>query len=179
MNTPPRRCLVGVLASIHTINRPVRLQGQSPSPSLAVDALAMSWSGLTAYAFPPIPMLHQVILKIGRESCRVILIAPCWPRQLWFRPMVDLLAGRPLSLGRRPDLLVDRYGAVIPLSLTDLRLTAWPLSGIAAEQAAFLNELRHLPPPAEGTPPSELTLSVWVPTTGGVKREAILPLEHL
>ena len=118
-------------------------------------------------------------MKIGREECRVILIAPCWPRQLWFRPMVDLLAGRPLRLGARQDLLVDLYEAALPISVAELQLTAWPLSGIATERAAFLNGLRLSSPPVEGIPHSEHTLSVWVPTIGGAVREGILQLELL
>ena len=145
----------------------------------AVDALSLDWTGMTAYAFPPIPMLLRVISKIAREGCRVILVAPFWPRQLWFRPMVDLLAGLPKVLPDRADLLRDQHGAILSIPKVELHLTAWPLSGIAAERRAFLEELRHSSPQVEGTLPSTLTLSVWVPTTGGVKREVFLPLELL
>jgi hypothetical protein len=40
------------------------------------DALAVSWKQRFVYAFPPLAILKQVLCKIARESCTVILIAP-------------------------------------------------------------------------------------------------------
>ena len=41
-----------------------------------VDALSFDWTGIHAYAFPPISLLQRVLTKIETESSRVILIAP-------------------------------------------------------------------------------------------------------
>ena len=43
----------------------------------AVDAMSFSWEGMIAYAFPPVPLLMKILLKMEKETCLVILIAPC------------------------------------------------------------------------------------------------------
>lgn len=50
----------------------------------ATDSLSLNWSGLFGYAFPPISLLPRVLQKIKQESCKIILVAPLWPRQAWF-----------------------------------------------------------------------------------------------
>ena len=40
----------------------------------AVDATSLSWDGMISYAFPPIPLLMKVLLKMEKESCLVILM---------------------------------------------------------------------------------------------------------
>jgi hypothetical protein len=53
-----------------------------PDPlSFAVDAMSLSWDGMFAYAFPPFRFLLQVLLKIKQSDCKIILIAPVWPKQ--------------------------------------------------------------------------------------------------
>ena len=41
-----------------------------------IDALNINWSGLTAYAYLPMALLHRVIQKIRQSSCLIIVIAP-------------------------------------------------------------------------------------------------------
>ena len=48
-----------------------------------IDALNINWSGLTAYAYPPMA-LHRVIQKIRKSSCLIIVIPPGWPGMPWF-----------------------------------------------------------------------------------------------
>ena len=52
-----------------------------------IDALNKNWSGLTAYAYPPMALLHKVIQKIRQCNCLIILIAPGIP---WFWDLVQL-----------------------------------------------------------------------------------------
>ncbi len=170
---------VDLFATVCNKQLPVYCTRFSDPGAYAVDALSVSWSGLAAYAFPPISLLNRVVQKIARDECEIILIAPFWPQHLWFRPMVDLLRGRPLLLPQVPDLL-RRPGDLAPkLTIEALKLTAWPLSGIAASRQAFLKDLPNLSREVGGTQRSEFTLSVWVPTTSGAKREIFLPLGHL
>ena len=49
-----------------------------------IDALNISWTGLTAYAYPPMALLHRVIKKIRQCHCLIIVIAPGWPGMPWF-----------------------------------------------------------------------------------------------
>ena len=63
----------------------------SPTPdhrALFTNALAKSWEGIFANAFPPQKILPQVLQKFRQtKQCLLILIAPFWPKQMWF---VDL-----------------------------------------------------------------------------------------
>ena len=49
-----------------------------PDPlAIAVDALALSWENLDAYAFPPTTILSKVVEKLQDSPCkRIFLIAP-------------------------------------------------------------------------------------------------------
>jgi hypothetical protein len=51
--------------------------------SFAVDAMSLSWGGMFAYV-PPFRFLLQLLLKIKQSDCKIILIAPAWPKQAWF-----------------------------------------------------------------------------------------------
>ena len=41
-----------------------------------IDALNISWSGFTAYAYPPTDLLHKVIQNIRQCNCLIIVITP-------------------------------------------------------------------------------------------------------
>ena len=65
------------------------------------DALAMSWEGIFAYAFPPQQILHQVIQKFDKTShCLLILVAPFWPKQMWFADLQRLSGKKPILCQR-------------------------------------------------------------------------------
>ncbi|XP_072016970.1 uncharacterized protein [Amphiura filiformis] len=169
----------------------VCISKQPPTTSILLqDARSKSTGGRrttlelerkTAYAFPPISLLQRVIQKIASEDCNIILIAPFWPRHLWFRPMVNLLIGTPRFLPQLPDLLRQQdLETVVPtIQLGHLRLTAWPLSGNAARRAAFHKKLLTSSPTVEKTQHSESILDVWVDTTSGAKRQIALLPEQL
>ena len=63
-----------------------------------IDALNINWSGLTAYAYPPMALLHRVIQKLKQSSCLIIVIAPGWPGMPWFWDLVQLSTEIPLQL---------------------------------------------------------------------------------
>ena len=101
-----------------------------PDPQAwAVDALSVSWTGLSAYAFPPLALLPRVLRKIEMDEAELILIAPLWPAQQWYPDLLALAREPPLplSLGHR-SLLQPRSG--IPHGNPQgLALHAWSLSG--------------------------------------------------
>lgn len=47
------------------------------------------------YAFTPIPLIHKILIKLKRDKAQVILVAPAWLRQLWFRILLDLSVACP------------------------------------------------------------------------------------
>ena len=109
----------------------------------ATDALSLDWTNMYAYAFPPISLLPRVIGKVERSLCKILLIAPFWPRQPWFVRLVRLLVGPPLILPARPDLLFQPSSGILHPAPVDLHLTCWPLSKDPSARRAFL---RTLPP---------------------------------
>ena len=58
--------------------------------ALKIDALNIDWSGLIAYAYPPMTLLHRVIRKIHQCNCFIILIARGWPGMPWFWNLVHI-----------------------------------------------------------------------------------------
>jgi hypothetical protein len=75
--------------------------------------MSLSWDGMFVYAFPPFCFLLQVLLKIMQSDCKIILIAPAWPKQAWFPELLLLSCARPLKLPFRRDLLSQFKGKVI------------------------------------------------------------------
>lgn len=45
------------------------------------DAFLLSCVSGLLYAFPPIPLVHNILLNVKRDRARVILIALVWPHQ--------------------------------------------------------------------------------------------------
>ncbi|XP_043402597.1 uncharacterized protein LOC122465823 [Chelonia mydas] len=71
------------------------------------DALLLLWTGNLRYAFPPIPLLPQVLRKIHWNRTTVILITLFWPHQFWFTDLLRLSIHTPLCLQTLWDLLIQ------------------------------------------------------------------------
>ncbi|XP_038046762.1 uncharacterized protein LOC119720969 [Patiria miniata] len=63
----------------------------------ASDALSIDWTNMFAFAFPPISILTKVIGKLERDRCKILLIAPFWPRQPWFSATGEAPSGLPTN----------------------------------------------------------------------------------
>ena len=109
------------------------------------DALAFPWDGLLAYAFPPLSLISRVLAKVERENCKILLIAPFWPRQPWFPRLTRMLVHRPVILPRRPDILSQPRSGFVHPAPENLYLTCWVLSRNPSVQRAFRNGLRRSP----------------------------------
>ena len=111
-----------------------------PDPkALDIDALSMSWDGLSAYAYPPLPILSRVISKARAYGPQLILIAPLWPAQPWFPDLLELCHLPPLKLSvGKGDLVQPRSGIPHP-NPEKLCLHAWLLCGKACEHQALLD----------------------------------------
>ena len=98
-----------------------------PDPhAWAMDAPgSLSWEGLDLYAFPPIPLLGNVVNKILSHDCQwIIIIAPGWPNMSWFWDLVELSVQIPLCLTQQPDLLVQPFNGSHHRDLVGLNLHA-------------------------------------------------------
>ena len=76
-----------------------------------IDALNINWSGLTAYAYPPMALLHRVI-QIRQSSCLITVIAPGWPGMPWFSDLVQLSTEIPLQFPVSRTLLKQSHNYV-------------------------------------------------------------------
>lgn len=138
------RPLIDLFASKRNHQLPTYYTWELDGASLGKDALEQDWSGMYAYAFPPIALIPRVLLKLSRTTkCRVLLIAPFWPRQLWFSQLLDLLVSEPVRLPVREDLLtVSESRSRVPLRVVQaLGLTAWTISAVPILRRAFLKRL--------------------------------------
>lgn len=110
--------------------------------AMAVDALSMSWDNMVAYAFPPFALVPLVLDKVGRSSvCRIILVAPLWPKRSWFPRILELLVGIPRRLGPDPGLLYHHISKVYHSNPDIFNLHAWPLSSVRSLRRDFLRDL--------------------------------------
>ncbi len=126
----------------------------SPVPdwrAQAVDALAMQWGNLFAYAFPPPRLMQQVLKQVRTSNARLILIAPCWSQMSWFNDLLDLLTEIPRSIPSLPKLLTQNN---LSHSNPDLfHLHGWMLSGIRSEREDFHRRLRNTSQQRDVFPP--------------------------
>ena len=103
----------------------------SPAPdplALDVDALSISWEGLNAYAFPPQQILTRVLNKVKETRClSLILIAPRWPKQLWFPLLLQLADPNPLKLPVWNNMLKQPRSNRFHQNPAMLDLHAWRL----------------------------------------------------
>jgi hypothetical protein len=118
-----------------------------PDPrAYAVDAMSLSWEGMFAYAFPSFRFFTPVLHKITGEKCRIVVIAPAWPKQTWFANLLRLSCARPPVLPLKRNILSQFKGGVVHLSPERLHLHAWFQSGIISDRKAFLKQLPSTSP---------------------------------
>ena len=139
------------------------------------DALSIRWNGLLAYAFPPISLISRVLTKLEQEECRVLLIAPFWPRHPWFTRIIRLLVHRPVILPQRADILYQPSSGLLHPAPEGLRLTCWVLSRSPSAQQDFRAELRALQHAAVEPQPGKSTTADYAIFTNGVEPGIFIP----
>ena len=103
----------------------------SRQPCVSRDALSLNWNYLHAYAFTPRILIPSVLENISQYQCRIVLIAPFWPQQLWFSELPMLLVSDPIRLPLFPRLLTQSKRRFQNLPVLDLH--AWELSNNQSE----------------------------------------------
>ena len=103
-----------------------------------IDALNINWTSLTAYAYPPMALLHRVIQKIRQCHCLIIVIAPGWPGMPWFWDLVPLSTEIPLQLPVSTTLLKQSHNYVFHSNPQHLNLHAWSLGLDSSKNKASL-----------------------------------------
>jgi hypothetical protein len=129
---------VDLFASSDNAQLPTFCTWRQDPRALAMDAFSIPWTGMWGYAFPPIALLVKVLNKVERDKCRVLLIAPVWPRRHWYTRLLSLLWQEPVLLPDKPRLLTQQKGKLVHPKPAVFKLAAWPLSGNLTENRDFL-----------------------------------------
>ena len=117
---------VDLFATSH--NRKCRLfASRFPEADSLGDALLIDWSFRLVYAFPPVPLIHRVLLKLRSCSTTMILLALFWARQTWISELQRLSIATPVPLPMSLTFMSRDGGAVLHHNPTHLKLTAWLL----------------------------------------------------
>jgi hypothetical protein len=123
------RSMVDLFANRFTHRLPLYVSPVRDTAAIAVDAFAMTWEGLDAYAYPPTTLLPRVIAKYVSERPRLILVAPFWPPAPWFPELSSLSHVPPIPLGLDSRSLIQPRTGVGHVAPETLKLTAWLLCG--------------------------------------------------
>ena len=102
-----RRCSVDLFAS--------RLTGLlssygrwKPDPGATyTEAMTLDWSLLKGYAFPPFSLIAPVLIKVPQEKADLVLVAPVWQAQPWWRALLNPLIKNPVMTLNSKHLMRD------------------------------------------------------------------------
>ena len=122
------RAEVDLFACQESAHCPLWYSLHGPSP-LGQDALAHAWPRQLLYAFPPLPLIVQVLHRVAMDRHELLLVAPRWPGRVWFPKLMQLLDGDPWCLPVRADLLSQLGGQIWHPDPARLQLWVWPLKG--------------------------------------------------
>jgi len=170
---------VDLFATFSNRRLPVFCTRENDVRALAIDAFSLDWTGMAVYAFPPIQVIPNVLQKLTRDVCSMVLIAPCWTRQPWFPTLLSLIVDVPLVLPASPDLLRVPGSQVRFHEVERLHLTAWPLSADVTRRRDFLERLPRLLLGVEGNLPIKSTLQDLSFILNGAGEKRSLQLKHL
>jgi len=111
--------------------------------ALTVDALAINWDNMFAYAYPPLTLIPKVLPRMQKFQCEIILIAPFWPKQHWYPQLLQLLVAYPLRIPTIENLLTQGKRKVAHPDPDIFKLTACRLSTNVLKQEVFQKMLRN------------------------------------
>lgn len=134
---------IDLFASVHNHKTPIFCTWQPHCRALATDAFSISWDMMIAYAYPPICMIPKVLEHMTKFKCQMILIAPQWPRRLWYNRMLQMLIDVPRRLPNLVNLLHQPKTEIVHPQPEVFNLVAWLLSTDPLKQKAFRKGLEN------------------------------------
>ena len=93
------------------------------------SALSQRWPRCPLYAFPPVSLLPQVLERVRKTKCPVLLVAPFWKNQAWFPVLMQLADIAPWPVPLRRDLLSQARGSIWHPHPELWSLHVWALNG--------------------------------------------------
>jgi hypothetical protein len=133
---------IDLFATSRNNKLPVFFSPLPESVARATDAMSQNWDGMYAYAFPPFRFVTEVLHKVFRSQCEILLVAPCWPTQAWFPLLMSLLIDHPRVLPVSNRLLRQPGTSIFHESPGTLRLHVWKLSSDPSKRQGFLDKCR-------------------------------------
>jgi hypothetical protein len=146
---------------------------------MQMDAFQLNWGMYESYAFSPLPLLPKVLAKIIADKASMILVAPLWPRRLWFPQLLLLSCDIPRILPLIPKMLSQiliGQGTLLHPDTTTLKLVGWRLSGDRSKTTDFLSKLSTSCWQPEESPPVQCMTQDGRPTVAGAVRGVSIPL---
>ena len=70
---------------------------------------------------------EAIVTKVATHNCRILLVAPFWPKQSWFAEVQNLLYSPPWALPLQPKLLRLPQSQIFQKNLWVFNLHVWPL----------------------------------------------------
>ena len=131
---------IDLFATSRNAKLPVFYSPLPESTALGTDAMVHRWDGMYAYAYPPTGFIAEVLRKVERSSCEILLVAPRRPTQPWYPLLLSLLVEVPRVLPAHSRLLRQPGTSVFHDSPLSLGLLVWRLSNNPTSRQAFLNK---------------------------------------
>ena len=119
---------IDLFATRHNTKCPLFVSPVPDDQAIEVDALSMDLEGMEAYAYPP----HQILAKLLQNFqmtryCKLIVVAPFWPKQPWWPLLNQLARTKPVSLPPWEKLLKQPMSNLFHPNPQVLNLHAWLL----------------------------------------------------
>ena len=115
-----------------------------------IDALNISWEGLDGYAFCPVALIPKVIQKMNTYRCKMIVVAPGWPRMHWLGSS-ESVKQNPITTTSMASSVKQPFSQKFHQNLMYLNLHVWHLDSTQNHLNHSLSrwqiELRHLKDP--------------------------------
>ena len=114
-----------------------------PDPyALNVDSFSVDWKYNLHYIFPPFSLMARCLQKIKLDGADALVIAPLWPTQIWFTPLMDMLTDQPRILPNSKTLLTLPGQTETHPMFPKLKLIACHLSGNRLKVSKFHQKLQ-------------------------------------
>jgi hypothetical protein len=152
-----------------------------PSPKTsAINAMTQDWSMLRGYAYPPINMIDRVLGRLLLfPTAHILLVAPFWPTQVWFKTLKDLLVGWPRMIPTFPGVITNSETGMFYPDPERLRLAVWPLSANPCVKRDFQKKLLRFRPRQDDLQHAGFTIPVSHSMGSGVGNERWIPIRPL
>ena len=121
--------MVDLFATKFSKRLPIYVSPVPDPEAYATDALSISWTNILGYAFPPFPIIPQVLRKARLDEARLILIAPFWPAQPWFPDLQTMSHVPPVAIPVSENMLIQPRSGIPHANPQLLNLHAWLICG--------------------------------------------------